>query len=281
MQAAGGLTHTRAARVVDSKQLGGKLGMSGAEHGHIMCSRCGASVASGQRFCTECGEQLAGGVETPQATLVDEGGPAEARAQGRQTKLPTWSKVVGPIFIVLLIALSGAAVFLATELSSARDENDALSEENAELSGALSQTRDQLRDAQVLSTRRKRVLKDAESVLNRVDPVLSSADTMQNLTSDMQAEQASFAANSDQVISYLATMVNYLGSTDAYYYDIAYIRGMLNEAVYYYDSSRGDADDLAGLSSRYDGASAAFERKATAYTRSIERLNKQLQAVTR
>ena len=72
--------------------------------------------------------------------------------------------------------------------------------------------------------------------MKRVDPVLSSADTMQVLTGQMQDEQASFAENSDYAIGSLATMVDYLASTDAYYYDISYITGVLDDAVAYYDA---------------------------------------------
>lgn len=191
------------------------------------------------------------------------------------------SKAAVAVAALLIVGLAGGNIYLARQLSSANDEIAVLEADKADLERGLAFTRAELQSAQALSTRRRRVLEQAKNVVKQVDPLLSSADTMQVLTSEMQEEQASFAENSDSVIGYLASMVEYLGTTDPYYYDISFVTDMLDEAVAYYDLSRIDADQLTSLSSRYDGASGRFENKATGYTLAVERLQKQLVAATK
>jgi uncharacterized protein YoxC len=258
-----------------------RRGMGGESFGPS-CQRCGASVRAEQRFCTDCGDEMvrpmpgvAAEVSAAEGETSERSGTAVRRRRSRRAIALT------VVASSLIVALACASTYLARELSSARGEINALETTNASLEQDLAQTKKQLGSSLALSARRKRVLEQAESVVDRVDPVLSSADGMQDLTGQMQDEQASFATNSDSAIGYLASMVDYLSSTDAYYYDISYIRSVLDGAVSAYEASRTDADQLDSLSSKYGAASRGFETKATGYTLAVERLQKQLKAATK
>ena len=181
----------------------------------------------------------------------------------------------------VVVGLAAWNIHQSQQLSSANDEIAVLEGDKADLERGLAFTTAKLQSTEALSTRRKDVLEQAKTVVRQVDPVLSSADTLQVLTSQMQDQQASFADNSDSVISYLATMVDYLASTSALYWDISYVQDVLDNAVTYYNASRADADQLGTLSSRYDRASRRFETKATGYTQAVERLQKRLVRATR
>jgi hypothetical protein len=243
------------------------------------CPSCGAAVGEHQHYCTRCGISIpdaAPPVPTPSGDGGAEG--AEVLQRGR---FSTRSKVALGVSILVLVGLAVGNIYFGTQLSSANDEIASLEDDNADLQRGLAFTRAELKSAQALSTQRKRVLENTKRVVKQVDPVLSSADTMQLLTAQMQEEQASFAANSDLTIGYLAELVEYLGTTDPYYYSISFITSMLDEAVAYFDASRTDEEDLASLSSRYKDASKRFENKATKYTLAVERLEKQLSSATK
>lgn len=247
----------------------------------LTCPSCRASMGAEQRFCTDCGAETVHSAPQALAELPMRTAEISAGAPIKPRRRLTRAVALTAAASLIIVALAGATVYLARELSSARDEITALEGANQELERDLVVTRAELGSTRELSAHRKRVLQRAQSVVKRVDPVLSSADTMQVLTAQMQDEQASFAENSDYAIGSLATMVNYLASTDAYYYDISYIRGVLDDAVAYYDASRVDANDLTSLSSKYDRATRGFENKATGYTLAVERLQKQLATATK
>jgi hypothetical protein len=182
---------------------------------------------------------------------------------------------------LLLIGLVVGNIHQSRQLASANQTIEVLEDDKADLERGLAFTTTKLESTEALSTRRKAVLEQAKTVIKQVDPVLSSADTLQVLTSQMQQQQASFADNSDSVIGYLATIVDYLASTNPLYWDISYAESVLDSAVTYYDASRADANELDALSSRYDRASRRFENKATGYTEAVERLQRRLVAATK
>jgi uncharacterized protein YoxC len=247
----------------------------------LTCPSCHASIRAEQRFCTDCGAETVHGAPTTLVELPLRAAEISVGAPKVPRRRLTRAVALTAAASLIIVALAGATVYLARELSSAHDEITALEGANQELERDLTVTRAELGSTRELSARRKRVLQQAQNVVKQVDPVLSSADTMQVLTAQMQDEQASFADNSDYAISSLATMVSYLASTDAYYYDISYISGVLDNAVAYYEASRADANDLTSLSSKYDTATRGFESKATGYTLAVERLQKQLATATK
>jgi HAMP domain-containing protein len=165
----------------------------------VHCGSCGALVASGEQFCTSCGRPVA-------ASDLEE----SPHQISRRLKLTV---------LALAVAVAALAAFSAFEFVQYRHEQSRLSNARQELArtrASLSATTAQLTKTKRLSQRQEAILSETASVLKKVDPLLSDADHLQQITGSIQVARDTFASDSAQMTSDLLTLENYEANPQDY-----------------------------------------------------------------
>lgn len=233
------------------------------------CACCGEPVEAGSRFCTRCGAEVLAGAPNGRS------GAAASASQGwtRGAKAAAGALAVG---LVLVAAL---AVVLVLELRTTVDEREQAEAWLASTERELQETREALRRAEALSTRRKAVLQQTGRIITQVDPLLTSVDRMKAITNEMSTTQESFASKATGVIADLATLLEYVVDVDPLYWSLPYIYGLLDDIQAGASAAEQDQGRFERLEDEYASASRTFEQRATRYVRSVARLDEQLKRV--
>ena len=254
------------------------------------CPACGEKTRSGV-FCTSCGAALAGvpvqaknGTNGAQPVLVsEEGAPKASRFRGR---LPKWPRRIRPnrvwILVAALLISGGAGAFFwqderakhheaARNLDQANAEIGDLTSTNARLTAALA-------DAQNLAARRAAVLRRANRVLQGVEPLLSSVDELKSIAGNMSAERDTFASDTESLVADLISLANYLLEPGVN--DYSYVNSLIDQINWKLDTVRDGKASLTNYDGNYLVASNRFDTRATALTRSVRALERQLKVVT-
>lgn len=274
------------------------------------CSACGAETDLRDAYCTECGaDQRAGVVSGPargrdaverepewqrseERVLPPPLSPALVAASSRSSRAKrSWQGPIASLLGLLLFA-SALTAFLwqrqawkdqrsgrqLAQSSLAATQLRLKSKEaaNALLTHKLTVAQTDLENAQELAKRRRGVLLRTNLVLRRVDPLLSSVDELQQLTSKIQSERDSFASSSGYLVDQLIDIGNYLLQTDPFYIDGFYVEEQIAAINSQLDAVRSASYSLSGYDDSYGGASDRFGLRANAYTEAVRRLQKQL-----
>ena len=224
----------------------------------VHCGSCGALVASGEQFCTSCGRPVA-------ASGLEE----SPHHMSRRLKLTV---------LVLAVAVAALAAVSAFEFVQYRHEHSRLSNARQELArtrASLSATTAQLTKTKHLSQRQAAILGQTASVLKKVDPLLSDADHLQQITGSIQVARDTFARDSTQMTSDLLTLENYEANPQNYpNVDQA---GLVAQVNYELQTARDDFYSLSSYDGSFSAASTKFGHHADSFTAAVRQLQKALQ----
>jgi hypothetical protein len=252
------------------------------------CTSCLVSNTSDDAFCTACGAPLPQGTPEEQSVRASAAVPdraMEAESAARKSRhVASWK--LGVSGVLLAAALTGVGVFatlwqlqsgkahrLGRELAGARSEL-------AATKATLSDTRVRLASTNGLSNRRRAVLLQAQDVLGKVDPLLSSVDNVQSKAGDLAAQGTVLSNDAEAIVSTAADLVNYLVQSSGGYVDSAWVGQEIDTANSEIATLRYDESVFSGDDGRYENASTSFVAKADSFSASIRALQKQLRAVT-
>ncbi len=179
----------------------GETGSPGAIRAvaEVHCGSCGSLVAAGEQFCTSCGNPVSAARPEPPSTGLS------GRVRGALAGL-----------IVVAVALGAVA---ALEFVQHRHEQSRLSRAHIELNqthAALAATTAQLTRTKSLSLRQAAILAQTAVVLKKVDPLLSDADRVQQITGNIETARDTFARDSAQMTSDLILLENYEANPQNY-----------------------------------------------------------------
>jgi hypothetical protein len=274
----------RHSSTVGSDEIGAQA-IETTERASTSCSVCGTSLEFEERFCTACGARVfaedSAGIEAVAAQPV---GPRIALETdvSRRHWLRGRGRVLIPLGLCVLVlgaAIAALATLWRAEVRAHRHATSQLFASQAnvgELEKSLERTKSSLAQAQALASKRKEVLLQANRVLKRVDPLLSSVDELQQVTSGIRTSRDTFAADSDQMVSVLIGLYNYVSQTSTDYIDWYWVSDQVNVVNGELATVRSDAATLSSYDSKYDDASTRFGLRATAYTSSVRALQGQL-----
>lgn len=257
-----------------------------------ICPACLVSNSADDAFCTACGAALEPAAEAP--TEIRDAWPTEAEVTAVQSPLPApavpsatatvpaarrGSRRLTAALLVCAAGLVAFAVLWQMQMSHAHSLSHTLARTESKLTSTsvqLRRTQAKLSSATALSEKRRFVLLQAKDVLGKVDPLLSSVDTIQNKAGAVGDQGSTLTSDAETFISTVADLVNYMLNTNASYYDYGYINQGIDNANSELDTIRADEAVFASNTSAYGGASDAFSGKASAFTKSVRLLQKQL-----
>jgi hypothetical protein len=249
--------------------------------GSTLCFVCGAALGLHERFCTTCGARvLAEASEDSEVVAAPPVFPTvKAPELGRTRRRARVLIPLGLSVLVLGAAIAALTTLWRAEVNAHRQAARALVASQshvAELERSVATTQNSLVRAEALASKRKEVLLQANRVLNRVDPLLSSVDELQQVTSEIRTSRDSFATNSDQMVSDLIGLYNYVSQTSTDYIDWSWVNDQVNVVNSELSAVRGDSATLSSYDGKYEDASKRFGLRATAYTSSVRTLQGQL-----
>jgi hypothetical protein len=212
-------------------------------------------------------------------------GPIDAEAS-TPTELPGYEedrprRRLSPQRLGLVAAVAGVLLFAvlwrveASHHSSTRHDLRESRAEVKELQTVRTNLLATLAQSQRLSQRRAAVLLRTKAVLRSVDPLLSSVDELQSITGKIQTSRDNATTASDTLVNDLLDMSNYLISAGSYA-DYTYVGSLISGIRSDIDTLNGYYSQLSGYDSRYDAAGNRFGTRATALTKDVQALNKQL-----
>jgi hypothetical protein len=135
-----------------------------------------------------------------------------------------------------------------------------------------------LRATSALANQRKTVLLRAKKVLAKVDPLLSDADHIKQVASDIQAVRDTFARDSNQMTSDLIYLENYEANPQNYPGVDQY--GLIAQVNNELSTVRDDYAALTASDGTFSVASTTFGNHATAFTAAVRELQAELQRAT-
>jgi hypothetical protein len=191
--------------------------------------------------------------------------------------------VIASLLAALTVLAIGGFAFLwqserakhhdaARNLDQANVQVDNLKASEVRLTGELA-------SAQEIAAKRAAVLKRANKVLRGVEPLLSSVDELKSIAGQMSTERDNFASDTSTLVDDLVTLANYLLEPGEN--DYAYVNNLIDEINSKLANVREGADSLNTFDGDYSAASSRFDGRATALTKSIRALERQLKLVTR
>lgn len=262
-----------------------------------ICPACLVQNTAANRFCTGCGSELPG-TNYPRAvtdsaaetTAVNNPWPVEelpAAAPAPVTETPAPTEGLGRATRILLIAAGFALVAAAstlgilwrTEMSHANALHRKLHRTQTTLASTqtlLALTRAKLAATSSQSERRRQALVATQDVLAKVDPLLSSVDALQSKAADVGSQGSAITTDAESFISTVAGLVNYMIGADPSYMDYGWINGQIDDANSELASIRSDESAFTGSTAAYGESTAGFTTRASAFTQSVRKLQKQL-----
>lgn len=235
-----------------------------AAKGSVICSQCGAALATGEKFCSACGREVVA--------------PTRIRA----ARLFNQRVRVGVALMLSLLMLAGIVVFAILWRSEidARQQRDAsiaqLNLSQTRLTAERDSLKRDLTETRAVASRRAAVLVKVEAALAFVEPLLSSVDELQSITGKMQGSRDSYYSASSVLKSDLIELANCLiRDACAYYYQanlIDEINGEIGSVDYY-------ASELSGHDTSYSTAGDRFDGQASRFTDALRKLKAQLTTV--
>ena len=257
-----------------------------------VCSQCLVSNSAQDAFCTACGTAL----HTSSVQEATTEAPLMASSADASHVVPDTLAVPisapsprrrWPLIVVAVIAVGGLAASASfallwrsevnhgTRLEASLDANES-SLRTAQ--AALASTRGRLAATTSLAARRRTVLLQAAVVLKKVDPLLSDADSIKQITSQIQTARDTFANDSAQMTSDLLYLENFEANPQNYpgvdQYALVYqVDGELATV-------RADYAALTSSDGSFSDATTTFGTHADAFTSAVRTLQKQLKSVT-
>ena len=224
----------------------------------VHCGSCGGLVAAGEQFCTSCGNPVSAARPAPPSTRL--------------------SKRVRAALAGLVVVAVALGALVALEFVQHRHEQSRLSRTRGELNqtrGALAATTAQLKRTKSLSLRQAAILAQTAVVLKKVDPLLSDADHLQQITGNIETARDTFARDSAQMTSDLILLENYEANPQNYpntdqYSLVAQVNSEL-QAV------NADYATLTSYDGSFSAASTKFGNHADGFTTSVRELQRELQ----
>ena len=239
-----------------------------APGGSVSCEACGAPLEPDDDFCPECGLELAAG-----RTL----------RRRRRVRLAA----VAAVLLALLAAAATFGVLWRREASSgdrARGQLRTVSTQLAaqqRLNRELAATRVKLAQVERLAELRGGVLTQTRQAVKQVEPLLSSVDSLQRLTGQIQTSRNRFATRTAAVVDSLIAFSNaVLKASRAATRSTR--RGWERRSTRSTRSSTASARATTRWTAATPPTSKAsrrFENRATDFNIVIRKLQQQLQAV--
>lgn len=190
-----------------------------------------------------------------------------------------------PLIVVSVIAAGGLAattsfalllrseIHHGTRLEASLDANQS-SLRTAQT--ALALTRGKLAATTSLAARRRTVLLQAADVLKKVDPLLSDADNIKQITSQIQTARDTFASDSTQMTTDLIYLENFEANPQNYPgVDQASLVNQVNGEL---STVRYDYAVLTTSDGTFSTATTTFGGHADAFTSAVRTLQKQLKS---
>jgi hypothetical protein len=257
-----------------------------------VCPQCLVSNSGQDAFCTACGTPLitASGREAA-AKAWDADRSAEAsRVVSEIVEVPVvstsrrrrWALIVVSVLAVVgLAATTLFALLWRSEIHHATRVEASLDANQSSLraaQAALALTRGQLAATTSLAARRRAVLLQAAKVLKKVDPLLSDADNIKQITSQIQTARDTFASDSTQMTADLIYLENFEANPQNYPgVDQASLVNQVNGEL---STVRYDYAALTASDGTFSTATTTFGGHADAFTSAVRTLQKQLKSAT-
>jgi hypothetical protein len=244
----------------------------GADGGSTACARCGARLEPDDDFCPDCGLELP---------------PGRLLRRRRRIRLAA-------VAAVLLCAFAAAATFgvlwqneassgdrARGELRTASAQAAAAKTAQQRLSDDLAATRLELEQVESVAAVRGGVLTQAGKAVKQVEPLLSSVDSLQQLTGKIQTSRDRFATNADDVVDSLVDFSNAIleAQQNGDELDGAWVDEEIDSIQSQLDDLSASYETLDSTDAAYSKASHRFGTRATDFAAVIRKLRVQLQAV--
>lgn len=257
-----------------------------------VCPQCHVSNSGQDAFCTACGTAL-NTSSAHEATI--EAGYAASNAEASQVIPDTLPAPVASrsrrrrwaLIVVSVIAVGGLAaptsfallwrseIHHGTRLEASLDANEN-SLRTAQT--ALALTRGKLAATTSLAARRRTVLLQAADVLKKVDPLLSDADNIKQITSQIQTARDTFASDSTQMTTDLIYLENFEANPQNY--PGVDQSSLVNQVNVELSTVRYDYAVLTTSDGTFSTATTTFGGHADAFTSAVRTLQKQLKSAT-
>jgi hypothetical protein len=125
-----------------------------------------------------------------------------------------------------------------------------------------------------------RVLRRTTAVVAKVDPLLSGADELQQLTGGIESSRNSFSTDANVLVDDLVGLGNALvDAANVSGVDISYLNTDIDNVNYEINNVRSEAANLSSADSRYASASQRFGGSATAFTNAVRALQRELRTL--
>src|SRR5262249_43865107 len=190
----------------------------------LVCGSCGESADRSEAFCIHCGAALAGRLETSMPALAGSGEPswpvvsdgaetlpiAPLAAPGGPTsaapaRLRSSHLAIAALATIVLLAAGLAVAAFSWQQQRAAHHSSAVRLQAAQremrlLRADLANTKAQLLRSQTLTQTQQGVLRRTAAVLAKVDPLLSGADELQQLTGGIESSRDSFSTDANVLV---------------------------------------------------------------------------------
>jgi len=128
-----------------------------------------------------------------------------------------------------------------------------------------------------MSKRQAAIIRRAATVLTSVDPLLSDADGLKQITGQIQAARDTFATDSTQMTTDLLTLENYEANPQNYSnIDQTSLVNQVNSEL---GTVRSDFANLISYDGSFSDASTLFGHHADAFSKAVRGLQAELQTL--
>ena len=268
-----------------------------------ICGTCGAEMASSLMYCTSCGSRLNGEVPLRLApiehveTRPQEPSPdppvEEIRVTSRAVMFlrPRLTRAAAALVAGALVIIFVGGFFLYSwraevgkhgltqdALAASQQEVRVLTSEKVTLTNQNKVLTKDLASAEATASRRGALLARTDKVLDGVEPLLSTVDSLKVLTTNMQTERHELENASRGVISDLFAFIEYVLDSNPIYWDISYLSGLVDDIGQGSREVRSASSRLSALDTKYGRASSKFETRATAFATNVRQLEAKLKS---